>query len=386
MEALEIIEILERGEDSRHQFKGDVTNADSLAKEMVAFANTKGGIIIIGADKYGNIVGIADNDIDRINQLIANTATNNVKNPINPFTENIKVSDKLLIVVHIDEGIDKPYMNNKGAVLVKSGSDKRQVTSKEELRRLFQSSDLIHADEVPVTGTTENDIDLEYFRTFYKNQYEEDIEKSDFPLIRLLNNLNLAKDSNLNLAGLLLFSKEPEKYKSAFIIKAVCFVGNDPAGDKYRDNVDIKGKLKLQFEGAMDFLKRNLKYTQQGKGINTLGDLEIPPIVLEELVVNALMHRNYFINAPIRLFVFDDRVEIISPGRIPNNLTIENIKSGISNIRNDIIASFATKELPYRGIGTGIRRALKRYPDIDFINDTEGEIFVAIIKRPGKSR
>jgi len=386
MEALEIIEILERGEDSRHQFKGDVTNADSLAKEMVAFANTKGGIIIIGADKYGNIVGIADNDIDRINQLIANTATNNVKNPINPFTENIKVSDKLLIVVHIAEGIDKPYMNNKEAVLVKSGSDKRQVTSKEELRRLFQSSDLIHADEVPVTGTTENDIDLEYFRTFYKNQYEEDIEKSDFPLIRLLNNLNLAKDSNLNLAGLLLFSKEPEKYKSAFIIKAVCFVGNDPAGDKYRDNVDIKGKLKLQFEGAMDFLKRNLKYTQQGKGINTLGDLEIPPIVLEELVVNALMHRNYFINAPIRLFVFDDRVEIISPGRIPNNLTIENIKSRISNIRNDIITSFATKELPYRGIGTGIRRALKRYPDIDFINDTEGEIFVAIIKRPGKSR
>ncbi len=197
----------------------------------------------------------------------------------------------------------------------------------------------------------------------------------------MLNNLNLAKDSNLNLAGLLLFSKEPERYKSAFIIKAVCFVGNDPAGDKYRDNVDIKGKLKLQFEGAMDFLKRNLKYTQQDKGINTLGDLEIPPIVLEELIVNALIHRNYFINAPIRLFVFDDRVEIISPGRIPNNLTIENIKSGNSNIRNDIITSFATKELPYRGIGTGIRRALKHYPEIDFINDTEGELFVAIIKR-----
>jgi len=384
MAALEIIEILERGEDSQHQFKENITNAVSLAGEMVAFANTKGGMIIIGADDNGKPVGLSIDDIKRLNELVSNTATNNVKNPINPITENIKVGDNLLMIVHITEGTDKPYMDNNGVVWVKSGSDKRRVTSKEELRRLFQSSDLIHADEVPVTGTTENDIDLNYFKTFYKNNFDEDIEKSDLPLIQLMNNLNLAKDSNLNLAGLLLFSKEPEKYKSVFIIKAVCFVGNDPTGDKYRDNVDIKGKLKLQFGGAMGFLKRNLKYTQQDKGINTLGDLEIPPIVLEELIVNALIHRNYFINAPIRLFVFDDRVEIISPGRIPNNLTIENIKSGNSNIRNDIIASFATKELPYRGIGTGIRRALKHYPYIDFINDTEGEIFVAIIKRPEK--
>lgn len=381
MEALELIEILERGEDSQHQFKENITNAVSLAGEMVAFANIKGGMIIIGADDNGKPVGLSIDDIKRLNELVSNTTTNNVKNPINPITENIKVGDSLLMIVHITEGTDKPYMDNNGVVWVKSGSDKRRVASREELRRLFQSSDLVHADEVPVTGTTENNIDLEYFKTFYNNQYEEDVEKTDVPLMQLLNNLNLAKDSNLNLAGLLLFSKEPEKYKSAFIIKAVCFVGNDPAGDKYRDNVDIKGKLKLQFEGAMDFLKRNLKYTQQDKGINILGDLEIPPIVLEELIVNALIHRNYFINAPIRLFIFDDRVEIISPGRIPNNLTIENIKSGNSNIRNDIITSFATKELPYRGIGTGIRRALKHYPDIDFINDTDGEIFVAIIKR-----
>ncbi len=385
MDAIELLEILERGEDSQHQFKENITNSVSLAGEMVAFANTKGGMIIIGADDNGNPVGLSTDDINRLNQLVSNTATNNVKNPINPITENIKVGDNLLMVVHIAEGTDKPYMDNNGVVWVKSGSDKRRVTSKEELRRLFQSSDLVHADEVPVTRTTENDIDLNYFKTFYKNNYDEDIEKFDLTLMQLMNNLNLAKDNNLNLAGLLLFGKEPEKNKPAFIIKAVCFVGNDPAGDKYRDNVDIKGKLKFQFEGAMDFLKRNLKYTQQDKSINTLGDLEVSPIVFEELFVNALMHRNYFINAPIRLFIFDDRIEIISPGRIPNNLTIENIKSGNSNIRNDIITSFATKELPYRGIGTGIRRALKHYPDIDFINDTEGETFVAIIKRPEKN-
>ena len=138
----------------------------------------------------------------------------------------------------------------------------------------------------------------------------------------------------------------------------------------------------MQYEEAIAFLKRNLSYTQQEKSINSLGDLEIPMIVLEELIVNALIHRNYFINAPIRLFVFEDRVEIISPGRLPNNLTIDNIKNGNSNIRNDVITSFATKELPYRGIGTGIRRALKNYSNIEFVNDTDGEMFVVTIIRP----
>ncbi|MGV8135491.1 MAG: RNA-binding domain-containing protein [Mangrovibacterium sp.] len=382
MDASEVLEILGRGEDSQHQFKTNFTNAESLAGEMVAFSNSSGGMIVIGVNDNGSPKGLSTDDIKRLNQLISNTATNNVKNPINPVTENIRVGGNLLMVLHISEGLDKPYMDNNGVVWIKSGSDKRRVTSKEELRRLFQSADLIHADEVPVAGTSEGDLDLDYFKAFYQKQYEEDLALSGLSLLRILNNLNLAKQNNLNLAGLLLFGKDPNRYKPAFIIKAMSFVGNDPTGDRYRDSVDIRGKIKEQYEHAIAFLKRNLTYIQNNKSVNSLGDLEIPSIVLEELTVNALIHRNYFINAPVRLFIFDNRVELISPGRLPNNLTIENIKSGNSNIRNDVITSFATRELPYRGIGTGIRRALKNYPDIDFINDTEGEMFVAIIKRP----
>ncbi|MGP8322307.1 MAG: AlbA family DNA-binding domain-containing protein, partial [Methanosarcinaceae archaeon] len=84
MEALELIEILERGEDSQHQFKENITNAVSLAGEMIAFANIKGGMIIIGADDNGKPVGLSIDDIKRLNELVSNTATNNVKNPINP--------------------------------------------------------------------------------------------------------------------------------------------------------------------------------------------------------------------------------------------------------------------------------------------------------------
>ena len=97
--------------------------------------------------------------------------------------------------------------------------------------------------------------------------------------------------------------------------------------------------------------------------------------------MNAIVHRDYFISSSIRIFVFSDRVEIISPGHLPNNLTVENIKAGNSNIRNPVLASFAYHILPYRGIGSGIVRALASYPAIEFVDDRDGNQFKCIIKR-----
>ena len=95
-----------------------------------------------------------------------------------------------------------------------------------------------------------------------------------------------------------------------------------------------------------------------------------------------MIHRDYFVSAPVRVFVFDDRIEIISPGHLPNNLTIANIKSGNSNIRNPILASYATKVLPYRGLGNGILRAVREYPEIEFEDDSDGNLFRVTISRP----
>jgi len=126
---------------------------------------------------------------------------------------------------------------------------------------------------------------------------------------------------------------------------------------------------------------RNIAYIQRQQDVNSLGEPEIPKIVFEELLVNALIHRDYLISAPIRIFIFSDRIEIISPGHLPNHLSVENIKKGISNIRNPILASFATRILPYRGLGSGIRRALNAYPAIELIDDCEGNVFKVIITR-----
>jgi ATP-dependent DNA helicase RecG len=388
MEAIELIELIGHGEDSRSQFKQTITNPESLAGDLVAFSNSKGGRILIGVNDQGTVVGLSAEDIRRINQLISNTATNLVRPSINPETDNISVGGQLVIVVTVPEGISKPYSDNNGVFWVKSGADKRRVTSREEVQRMLQSADLVHADEVPVEGTTARDIDLDHFSRFFKKKYGESLDsaldKDGISLNRLLNNLGLARDATLNLAGLLVFGGHPQRHRPAFVVKAVSFVGNDPAGDRYRDSQDIEGCLQDLHEGTMSFLSRNLQRLQGEKGFNTEGDLEVPPAALEELVVNMLLHRDYFISAPWRVMLFDNRIELISPGALPNNLTIENIRNGVSNIRNPLIASFATKELPYRGIGTGILRALAAVPDLELESDHERNLFTARILRKAK--
>lgn len=389
MEAIELIELISRGEDSRTQIKQsqDVTNVKSLAGEMVAFANSKGGRILIGVDDNGSVIGLSPGDIRRINQLISNTATDCVRPSINPETENISVGGLLVMVVTVPEGISKPYADNDGVFWVKSGADKRRVTSREEVQRMLQSADLVHADEVPVEGTTSGDIDLEHFGTFFEKQYGEPLDdmlgKAGISLGQLLNNLGLARETTLNLAGVMLFGRNPQRHRPAFVIKAVSFVGNDPAGDKYRDSQDIAGCLRDLYKGTISFLTRNLRRLQDEKGFNTEGDLEVPPAALEELVVNMLLHRDYFISAPWRIMLFDNRIELISPGALPNNITVENIRNGVSVIRNPLIASFATKgnELPYRGIGTGILRALAAVPALELESDHERNLFTARIPR-----
>jgi predicted HTH transcriptional regulator len=251
---------------------------------------------------------------------------------------------------------------------------------------MLQSADLVHADEVPVEGTTSGDIDLEHFSDFFEKQYREplenELEKAGISLGQLLNNLGLSREAALNLAGVMLFGRNPQRHRPAFVVKAVSFVGNDPAGDKYRDSQDIKGCLRDLHREIMSFLSRNLRRLQDEKGFNTEGDLEVPLVALEELVVNMLLHRDYFISAPWRVMLFDNRIELISPGALPNNLTVENIRNGVSIIRNPLITSFATKgELPYRGIGTGIRRALAAVPDLELESDHERNLFTARILR-----
>ena len=381
METSELIEAIGRGEDSANQFKEDFTNGTSLAAEMVAFCNSGGGRIFIGVSDPGQVTGLSAADVARLNQLISNSASQGMTPPINPRTDNVTHPDGLVIVVTIPPGITKPYMDKDGVIWVKSGADKRRATSREEIQRMLQESGLVHGDEIPANGLGISDLDMDYFRTFFDREYDEPLDKQEHSLQVLLNNMNLAdKHGTLNVAGALVFSIRPQFRLPVFTVKAVCYPGTEVA-DVYLDSQDIVGKLADIFQKTLAFILGNLRHIQGSGSVNSEGEPEIARIAVEEIVANALIHRDYFVPAPVRVFVFSNRVEIVSPGHLPNNLTVENIKNGNSNIRNPILASFAAKLLPYRGLGNGVRRVLKLHPHVDFLDDRAGNDFKVTLWR-----
>ena len=318
------------GEDSTRQFKRDIRNAQSLAAEIAAFSNGDGGTIFIGVADDGAPVGLETADVGRVNQLISNAASHLVRSPVTVTTANVLLENgRVVIALTVPRGLDKPYFDNSGVIWLKSGADKRRVNSKEELRRLFQVTDQFHADELP-TRATGRDLDLLRLRGFLRDAYERDLPDSDDEMTTLLRNLNLALPSGqLNLAGLLLLGEAPQRYQPQFVLKAVSYPGTEVHPTSYLDSEDFEGPLPAIFEGAMAFVVRNLHRVQGTGGVNAPGRLEIPRIVFEELLVNALVHRDYLVSAPIRLFLYDDRIEIISPGHLPNNLTVESIRAGV---------------------------------------------------------
>jgi ATP-dependent DNA helicase RecG len=375
--------IASKGEDSQLQFKMDIRNVDALAAEMVAFSNSEGGRILIGVTDAGELVGVPRKDLGRINQLISNAASQHVRSPISPLTENVVVGKgQIVIVVTVPKGIDKPYFDRSGIIWLKSGSDKRRVNSKEELRRLFQMSDQFHADELPTQAGLEV-LDKLRLRDFLKAYFERDLPESPEALGRLLQNMNLTvKEGRLNLAAVLLFAERPEWIAPQFIVKAVRYPGNEIHISKYIDSEDFAGPMQKIFDDSLAFILRNLHKVQDGRGVNAPGVPEIPPSIFEELLVNALIHRDYLVSASIRLFIFDNRIEIVSPGHLPNNLTVEKIRHGNSIIRNPILVSYASKGiLPYRGLGSGIKRALEAWPGIDFADDRDGCLFTVTVHR-----
>lgn len=381
MDSLELLELVQGGETSAVQFKLVVNDASKLAPELVAFSNASGGILVIGVADNLDIVGLTDAQIETTGQLIANVSTNNISPPIMVVTETVIIDNLKVIVVHVRDGAGKPYKDNRGVIWMKNGSDKRKVLDNNEILRLFQKGGSYYADESLLANTTINDLQQDQFEKYYSILSGNTLEEDGIPYLTALENTLVLKDTKISLGGLLFFGKNPQQYRPAFCVKAISFIGTEIEGVNYRDSEDINGTLPNIFNKAISFITRNIKRLQNGQGFNSEGTLEIPKIVLEELVLNALVHRDYFINDSIKIFVFDDRLEIISPGVLPNSLTVDQIKYGRSVVRNNNIITFANRLMPYRGVGSGILRSTKAIPDIEFKNDTNRECFVVTIPR-----
>ena len=404
----DILQLRNRGEVSKVQFKERILDKYDIGCELVAMSNFRGGQLVIGInDKTGEFNPLSYAEVQETTNLLSNIASENVVPSILLDIDTASVGGGSVVVATIKEGNNKPYHDNKGIVWIKNGADKRKVFDNAELAEMMSECGSFAPDEAVVRDVTLDDLDEDTLKVFLQNRFSIVLEKKGLvgdalreaslddianaiakghDLNKLMRNLRFIRpDGNLTVAAMLLFGKYPQRWLPVMTAKCICFVGNNIGGKQFRDKVndaDMEGNLLHQFETIMSFFTRNLRNVQVEEEFNSLGKLEIPYGSLVEFVVNALVHRSLNWNAPIRIFIFDNRVEIHSPGILPNGLQVEDITNGTSMPRNNFLFSNAIYLLPYTGAGTGIQRALEDGLQVEFKNDERThEFLITIIRR-----
>ena len=403
----DILKQINAGEVSGVQFKERILDKYDIACELVAFSNSHGGKLVVGIkDKTGETNALSYSEVQETTNLLSDIASENVVPSILIKIDTIEVEDGNLVIATVKEGLNKPYHDNRGIVWVKNGADKRKVFDNAELAEMMTDCGSFAPDEAGVRDATVNDLDATTIKQFLGNRFDRVLEKkgltgdafneASLDMIcsaiakghdceKILRNLRFIRpDGSLTVAAMLLFGKYTQRWLPMMTAKCICFAGNSIGSKVFRDKVndaDMEGNLLHQYDTIMDFFTRNLHNVQVGDEFNSMGKLEIPYTSLVEFTVNSLVHRSLNMKAPVRIFIFDNRVEIHSPGALPNGLTIDDIKAGTSMPRNMFLFNNAIYLLPYTGVGSGITRALDEDINVTFMNNDKAQEFVITVWR-----
>ena len=403
----DILKQIKAGEVSGMQFKERILDKYDIACELVAFSNSQGGKLVVGIkDKTGETNALSYSEVQETTNLLSDIASENVVPSILIKIDTVEVEDGNLVIATVKEGLNKPYHDNKGIVWVKNGADKRKVFDNAELAEMMTDCGSFAPDEAGVRDATVNDLDATTIKQFLGNRFERVLEKKGLTgdafneasldaicsaiakghdCEKILRNLRFIRpDGTLTVAAMLLFGKYTQRWMPMMTAKCICFAGNSIGSKVFRDKVndaDMEGNLLHQYDTIMDFFTRNLHNVQVGDEFNSMGKLEIPYTSLVEFTVNSLVHRSLNMKAPVRIFIFDNRVEIHSPGALPNGLTIDDIKAGTSMPRNMFLFNNAIYLLPYTGVGSGITRALDEDINVTFMNNNKAQEFVITVWR-----
>ena len=398
----DILKQIKAGEVSGVQFKERILDKYDIACELVAFSNSHGGKLVVGIkDKTGETNALSYSEVQETTNLLSDIASENVVPSILIKIDTVEVEDGNLVIATVKEGLNKPYHDNKGIVWVKNGADKRKVFDNAELAEMMTDCGSFAPDEAGVRDATVNDLDATTIKQFLGNRFDRVLEKkgltgdafneASLDMIcsaiakghdceKILRNLRFIRpDGTLTVAAMLLFGKYTQRWMPMMTAKCICFAGNSVGSKVFRDKVndaDMEGNLLHQYDTIMDFFTRNLHNVQVEDEFNSMGKLEIPYTSLVEFTVNSLVHRSLNMKAPVRIFIFDNRVEIHSPGALPNGLTIDDIKAGTSMPRNMFLFNNAIYLLPYTGVGSGITRALDEDINVTFMNNDKAQEFV----------
>jgi predicted HTH transcriptional regulator len=383
----ELLEKIRLGEDSflelkEVRFAGQKVTAphrDGLADELSAFANSRGGVCVLGVDDDREVLGVPLERLDVLEDFVRELCLNSVTPPLAPVIERLTLPSsfgELLPVLKVDVGKSLFVHRSPGGYLHRIGSAKREMTP-DYLARLFQQRSqarIIRFDEQPVPGAVLDDLRPELWQRFASPRVPDTREV-------LLDKLAMARldaDGSMRptVAGVLMASADPRRWLPNAFIQAVAYRGTEvrPQGDAtYQlDAQDITGPLDVQISAACHFVKKNMQvHASKDQGRHDLPQYDLTAVF--EAVVNAVAHRDYSIHgAKIRLRLFADRLELYSPGAIPNTMTVESLPYRQA-ARNEAITSLLAKcPVPATDQAITVRSAMmdKRGEGVQIILDS----------------
>ena len=360
MNRSQLMELLLNGENSGLEFKRDDIQPEKLAGEIVALLNLEGGHILLGVENDATITGLTRDPL-RAEEWVMQIARDHVQPAVIPYWETLEWDNGTVIgVVSLPaDAPDKPYKAKRGpswVTRIRVGTTTRDA-SREEEERLYQQSGRLRYGLKPVLGTSLDSLDVRRVRDYFVRVRGEDSFHTDDTgqYQRLLCNLELATESagytSATVDGMLLFGQNPGRFLPQSGIRAICYLGQEPDYAARADE-DIKGSLvplgiadgstiELGIvDRAWDFVRRNTTPKSWLEGAQRRDRWEYPEDAVREVLVNALIHRDYSIaGTDTTLSIFSDRIEVQSPGRLPNTVTIDGIRSGMRYARNQTLVN-----------------------------------------------
>lgn len=404
----ELFEIIANGENSGVEFKRDDIRPEQLAKEIVAFANLQGGRILLGVEDSGQISGLQRPETQ---EWVLNVFRDKVHPQIIPFYEEIVVEDNRRVgIITLSMGVSKPYVvrhSNREEIYIRMG-DRSELASREQQLRLFESGGLLHVEVMPVAGTSLGNIDTDrldyYLRSIIK---DPEIPGTDSEWIERLLGLGLMAEDGLgntvcSVAGLVCFGIKPRRFLRQAGLRVMAYAGEDKEYQALLDvvldaplvgrwQVTESGQKQLVDEGLIEKFSSAIEpfITQESSDIDEHMRREktwfYPWEAIRETVINALAHRDWTRSVDIEVTNYSDRLEVISPGKLQNSMTIGKMVAGQRSPRNtlimEILRDYGYVDSRGMGVRTKVIPLMRTLNHIDPIFEATDDYLKTVLPR-----
>ena len=397
----ELLEIIHNGENSGVEFKRDDIQNSDLAKELVAFSNFEGGILLLGVEDDGSVSGITR---EKLEEWVMTACRDKVRPGLIPFYEVVRdvEAGKDVAVVRVSRGLDVHTLwhNNKNTYFIRVGTLSREPTP-EELARLFQQRGNFRAELRPVSGATIADLDMRRLRNYFVRVREQEVpvDSDEDAWNTLLFNTEIMVEDGISVSGILLFGRTPNRFLPQAGIDAAAYAG---VTKEYAalERIPLRGAMTpLLNEGGeiveASLVEQALAFVQRNTAV--IGQLEeggarrqeinaYPREAVREAIVNALVHRDYLLSSTdIEISIYADRMEIVSPGRLPNGITPARMLTGCRAARNqlikDVMRDYRYIEHSGMGIPRKIVKCMKEHNGTEPVLIEDGERFTIRLLR-----